>query len=368
MKKALILTTSTGQGHNQAANALCDILSKNNFKCKKHDFLEGSSKLLTSAIIGGYELSATKFSHIYGLSYFLTNNRFINTVSTIPFCFATKRIKNIINLENPDIIITTHPISISILDTLKKDGLEIPIISIVTDFDAHYTYISKRINAYVTGSEFTKSSLTSKGINKNIIYPYGIPIKNHFFDRNNNIDDLKSDDYFNILLMSGSMGLKNISYVLKELLNNENKLRITVVCGNNKDLKSSLDKVACNTYKDKKLHIVGFSNDIATFMEYSDVIISKPGGLTVTESIAKNLPLIIPFAIPGQETQNTKFLCQSGYALKASLKKINPTVNTLIDNPEHLEKMKINLSNLSRKYSSAKIVDLANKLIEEASN
>lgn len=369
MKKVLILTTSTGQGHNHAANALCELLKKNGFKYAKHDFLEGSSKLLTNAIIGGYELSATRFSHIYGLSYVLTNNKFINPISTIPFHFVIKRIQAIIDKEKPNLIITTHPISVSILDNLKKHGLNIPIISVVTDFKPHYTYISKRLDAYITGSEYTKEWLVKKGIEKSRVYPLGIPINSCFFLKDKNIDILKRDTYFNILLMSGSMGLKNISYVLQELLYNEHKLRITVVCGNNKSLKESLDELSINSYKNKKLHIVGFSTDIATFMEYSDVLISKPGGLTVTEAIAKNLPLIIPFAIYGQETENTKFLCENGYAIKAkSISSINPIVNNLIENEDKLQNMREKLASLANTYSGDKIIELSNRLIKEYEN
>ena len=163
--------------------------------------------------------------------------------------------------------------------------------------------------------------------------------------------------------MSGSMGLKNISYVLKELLNNSNKLRITVVCGKNDKLKDSLLKEYNHSIKNKKLHILGFSRDIDCLMEYSDLIISKPGGLTVTEAINKHLPMLIPFAIPGQETQNVEFLTSNGYAINIdNLLEINLIIDNLISNPKELEKMKFNLSKLSSLYSKENIVSLANSL------
>ena len=99
-------------------------------------------------------------------------------------------------------------------------------------------------------------------------------------------------------------------------------------------------------------------------MDYCDVIISKPGGLTVTESIVKNIPLIIPFAIPGQENENIDFLTTEGYSIYVKdLNKINETVNYLIKNPDELSKMKLNLKLLSSTYSLTKIVDIANNLI-----
>ena len=99
-------------------------------------------------------------------------------------------------------------------------------------------------------------------------------------------------------------------------------------------------------------------------MDYCDVIISKPGGLTVTESIVKNIPLIIPFAIPGQENENIDFLTTEGYSIHVKdLNKINETVNYLIKNPDELSKMKLNLKLLSSTYSLTKIIDIANNLI-----
>ena len=98
-------------------------------------------------------------------------------------------------------------------------------------------------------------------------------------------------------------------------------------------------------------------------MEYSDLIISKPGGLTVTEAINKHLPMLIPFAIPGQETQNVEFLTSNGYAINIdNLLEINLIIDNLISNPKELEKMKFNLSKLSSLYSKENIVALANSL------
>ena len=366
MKKVLILTTSTGQGHNQAAKSLSELFERANYNYTTYDFLSNSSKFLIDTIVGGYEVSAMSFPGFYGFFYKLTNIRCINSLTNILFLFVRKRLAKLIDKEKPDIIIATHPLSVCIVNKLKKKGLNIPFISVVTDFKAHYTYIGKNVDAYITGSEYTKQSLIDKKIDKNKIFPLGIPIRESFFERDENIPYIKTNEYFNILLMSGSMGLKDISYVLDELLKNDNKLRITVVCGNNRKLKNDLMKHCSENHKNKKLHILGFSNDIASFMEYSDVIISKPGGLTVTESIVKNLPLIIPFAIPGQEKENTEFLTSEGYAFCVNnIKEINPLINSLIEDPSKLTVMKKRLNSLSNTYSPSSIIDLSNKLISK---
>lgn len=364
MKKVLVITTSTGQGHNQAASTLCDFFEQEGFRATKIDFLSINSVILNKAVVNGYELGASVFPHIYGIVYKITNIPFINKSLTYPFLNAGKRVWEVIENEKPDIIVSTHPLGINMLHRFKKQGLAIPCISTVTDFKAHYTYISPLMDAYVTGSEHTKNSLISKGINPSVIYPTGIPINDIFFEKQNSIE-MKHTNPFNILLMGGSMGLNKISAVLDELLLNEHNLNITVICGNNKKLLNSLKEKSLTGFKNKNVKLLGFTNDIPNLMNMSHLIISKPGGLTVTEAIAKNIPILIPFAIPGQEKENSEFLSQNGYAISVDLlSNINKEVDKLIQDPNILEKMRKNLSTISSTYDNRKIVEIAKELLK----
>ncbi|MBQ6819945.1 MAG: UDP-N-acetylglucosamine--LPS N-acetylglucosamine transferase [Clostridium sp.] len=364
MKKILILTTSTGEGHNQAAKSISSTFEDHGYTIVTNDFLKNNSKFLTKLFISGYEFSASFLPKFYGWIYKVTDNSFTNKLLSFIFLITKRKIKNLILKENPSLILATHPFAVSIIGSLKNSGINIPSIVIVTDFIAHSTYINNNIDIYITASDTTKKSLVDKGINPDRIFAYGIPVKDEFYNNFLDIESTKNDDYFNILLMSGSMGLKNISHVLKELLNNTNKLRITVVCGKNEKLRNDLLSEYSHPIKNKKLHILGFSKDIDCLMEYSDIIISKPGGLTVTEAINKHLPLLIPFAIPGQESQNVEFLTTNGYALFIyNLLELNLIINNLINNPDELNKMRENLSNLAEKYSKENIVNLCDKLI-----
>lgn len=368
VKKVLILTISTGQGHNQAAASVSGSFEDRGYEIIKHDFLQNNSRFLNDIIVTGYELMASKFPKTYGAFYKLTDTKIINTLLNIPFYFSRRKVSKLINKFNPDVIVATHALSTRIISQLKKKGLKTPYILIVTDFKAHYTYISEYVDAYITGSEYTKQSLIQRSINSDKIYPVGIPINKKFYTEVTSASELKDKAYFNLLLMSGSLGLNQISSVLKELLKNPNKLRITVVCGKNTKLKDSLTQYCNeNIFQNKKLHILGFTKDISYLMDYCDVIISKPGGLTVTESIVKNIPLIIPFAIPGQENENTDFLTGEGYSiLLDDLSKINDTINYLINNPDYLLNIKSKLSSLASTYSLEKIVDIAEDLIDKS--
>lgn len=367
MKKALILTISTGQGHNQAASSVAQSFEDRGYEIVKHDFLKNDSVLLNNIIVKGYEFMASKLPNIYGSFYDLTDKKIVNTLLNLPFYFSRKKVSKLIDEINPDIIIATHALSTRIVSELKKKNrLKTPYVLIVTDFKAHYTYISEYVDAYITGSEYTKQSLINRNISPDKIYPIGIPINKKFYNELTNASDLKDKTYFNLLLMSGSLGLDQISAVLKELLKNPNRLRITVVCGKNIKLKNTLLQYCNeNIFSNKKLHILGFTKDISYLMDYCDVIISKPGGLTVTESIVKNIPLIIPFAIPGQEKENTDFLISKKYSILLNdLNDLNTTINELIKNPDELLKIKNNLKSLSDTYSLEKIVDIAESIAD----
>ncbi|WP_315070825.1 MGDG synthase family glycosyltransferase [uncultured Clostridium sp.] len=365
MKKVLILTTSTGQGHNQAATSVAESFKNAGYEITKLDFLAKNSKLLNDIIVVGYEMSASKFPKTYGAIYNLTDSKYINRFLKPPFYFARKKVAKLINEINPDVIVASHSFSISVISDLKKHGLKAPFILIVTDFKAHYLYVDPYVDVYITGSNYTKQSLIKRNIDPNKIYPIGIPIRKNFYTEVTSADTLKDNEYFNLLLMGGSLGLNTIFTVLKELLKNPNKLRIIVVCGNNDNLRNKLLKY-CNDseFMNKKLHILGFTKDISYLMDYCDVIVSKPGGLTVTESIVKNIPLIIPFAIPGQETENIDFLTSEGYSIYVKdIDKLNDTINHLIANPDELSQMKLKLKELSSTYSLTEIVNIADNLI-----
>ncbi|MGL4990022.1 MAG: MGDG synthase family glycosyltransferase [Sarcina sp.] len=347
MQKILILTTATGEGHNQAAKSLRDILKTEYSEVEIFDFLK-KTKAVNDLIVGGYELSAKIFPYVYGFFYALTDFKSINRLAELFLNSPIEKTLDYINEFKPDVIACTHPLAVSILGYLsRKKLIDIPTISIITDFKPHYTYYSNEISAYITGSEFTKQELIKFGVSSNKIYPVGIPISKSFYE--NSTKQYENNNFCKILVMGGSMGLSGISKVIEQLTINSNKLEITLVCGRNETLKNTLNL----KYKEfSNLKILGFVTNIPTLMDEMDLIITKPGGLTTTESINKGLPMIIPFVIPGQETDNSKLLVNEGAAIRVkNISNINNVLNDLIENPYKLKSLKNNMIRLSENYS-----------------
>ena len=365
MSKILIFSASTGGGHNSAAKSLKMKFESCNHDIKIIDILKLRNKIIESLISEGYEILSCNLPLVYRELYNYSNNKVVNKKLSMAISrIFTRKILAIINDEKADLIIGTHAFTIKPVEKLKKKGkINIPYISIVTDFKAHRTYISNYVDAYVTGSEYTKNDLVSKGIDKNIIYSYGIPVRNEFMTKRITNKD-KND--FNILIMGGSMGVKGIEPLLDRILLCNNKLNLRVVCGNNKNLYNKLGDI----YEEKfisdghRIEIHGFTNRISEFMDDADILISKPGGLTVSESFAKELPMIIPFMIPGQEEENADFLESSGAALIGN-EDINIILDKIIENNDILEDMRKNIREITKNYSINNIEKLGEKLIHE---
>ena len=118
--------------------------------------------------------------------------------------------------------------------------------------------------------------------------------------------------------MGGSMGYGNMAENVRKIdaLDVDRDFQLIVVCGNNAEMKAEIDEIA-KTARHKML-VTGFVKTIPQMMDASDCIITKPGGLTTSEALAKRLPMIIANPIPGQEERNAEFLLNNGCALATS--------------------------------------------------
>lgn len=364
MKKVVIFTGSTGGGHNQAAKSLSSKFQLYGYDVTVVDILKVTNKVMERLFADGYEILSCNLPVVYRGLYNYSDRQTINVrLTKYIYRIFKRKIYRIIREINPDLIVGTHPFIVNIISNLKqRKRLYVPFISVVTDFKAHCTYFNKYVDAYITGSRYTNLGMINKGIPEEKLYCYGIPIRQEFLLNENNYDNIRNDE-FTVLLMGGSMGIKAIEKVLKGLVNCKNRLKIIVVCGNNKSLMNRIK----SEYKDNKdILVYGFTDDIPKLMGNSDILISKPGGLTVSEAIAKRLPILIPYMLPGQEEDNAEFLSDSGIAMVIKdIDKIDKVVDNLVDKPEILENMMMKMEGIACHYSVDNIVKLGERLIKK---
>lgn len=359
MKKILILTASTGAGHNQVAKTLEAQLTSRGHDVKRVDFIREQSKVLEMLVEDGYDVLANKFPETYGRLYHMSNREWIHGRFTKMVVAAEyRRAKQLVMDYGPDLIIGTHTFAVSVFNRLKVKGhYKGPFVSIVTDFEAHYAYVSQEVDMYLTGSEFTNESLIEKGISPDRIQNLGIPVHPKFYEPS---DVHKSeDDPFTVLLMGGSMGLDPMKKAFLNLLNMDRHMKLYVVCGTNKTLKKELDQLVSLSNTKLDIEVIGFTDRVHELMDLSDVIITKPGGLTVSESLIKNLPMIVPYFIPGQEAENLDFLTLVNIAVEVrDVKRISKIVGYLMDHPIRVEGMKKEIKYISRNHSLDKVTEM----------
>lgn len=367
MRRVLIFTASTGGGHNQAAKSLASKLQEYGHEVIVVDILKLTNRVMEKVVVEGYEILSCSLPIVYRGLYKYSNKKSINTkISKYIFKIFKRKIYKSITEVNPDLIIGTHAFIVNIVSGLKrKKRIFIPFISVVTDFKAHSSYYGESVDAYVTGSEYTSIGMVDKGIEADKLYCYGIPIRQDFLFGNTNIKVDEEKD-LTVLLMGGSMGITAIEEVLEGLVNCKDRIRINVVCGNNKVLFKRIQSRYNESIRDKEIKIYGFTNEIPKLMDNSDILISKPGGLTVSEAIAKRLPILIPYMLPGQEEENAEFLSQSGIAMIIKdIDKIDGLISKLVNNPENLQNMKMKMENIAEGYSIDSIVQLGEELINK---
>lgn len=392
--RVLILAATTGGGHMRAAQALGDyILSKEpDAAIKIEDAIEYVSPFINKAVTGGYVYMAKNTPTVYGSFYKSIDEKKSPANKTIELATVSlkKRLIPLVEEFSPDIIVTTHPVASELYVSLKNAGLlDIPIISIMTDFAVHQTYILNGIDAYIVSSREMVDDIVSRGVERTKVYPYGIPVKQEFF---NNIDRAAAfesegldPELPTILLMAGSFGVTDVLKVYHKIVKSPKDFQIIVITGKNEKLYENFEKylkriTVKNTLAEiqelikpnvkhrriasKPTKLLYFTNEVEKYMHMADLIVTKPGGLTVSESIAVGLPMAIFKAIPGQEEQNADFLISKNMAVKLEKDKTcTTTINELLNTPERLEGMKRSIKDFAKGNSAANIYLLMKELI-----
>ena len=379
------MSASTGGGHNRAAKAMKDEIEKKcidgeHITCEIIDSLKLINTTMDKIISSGYEKSAKYTPKAWGGVYKMSDANIVSKHEYKGNLFNTllaSKLKKLLKERKPDLIIGTHPFPMIALSTLKKkypyrnafnSFFVPPLISVLTDYTAHSTYIQDEIDYYIAGDEYVKEVLISEGVDGDKIKPYGIPVEKSFLEHREKsvvLEELGlAPDKFTVLLMGGSFGAGNIKDTLKELLEIDRDFQIIVITGRNETLKEKLEKSLEKHTIDKNISILGFTQDMNDILSAVDIIVSKPGGLTTTECLLKELPMIIPYYIPGQEEENMDFLSNCGAALRTSKKfTISVLLKVLIDNPTRMKLLKNNIKSIKKQNTAEDIANLVSNIL-----
>lgn len=319
--KAMVLTISAGQGHNKTARAIGDYLKSQGVDVDIVDTYKYFNTALSNLVEKGYLLS-TKFTPaMYGNIYSKAEQRDhsdkINVVDMAGKIISRQFYKFIAG-KNPDVIIATHIFAANLVSKFKeKKESHALTFGVLTDFTVHPFWETADLDYYVTPTALLNNQMIKKGIPEEKILPFGIPIEMKFSDLTNKEDARKIlgiENKKTVFVMTGSMGYGDVIKYVKELDELEYDFQIITVCGNNTHLKNQIDRLRTH----KKIYNFGFVDNVDVIMDASDIIVSKPGGLTTSEALAKRLPMVLIDPIPGQEDRNYEFLVNNGLAIGVS--------------------------------------------------
>ena len=157
--------------------------------------------------------------------------------------------------------------------------------------------------------------------------------------------------------------MNDFSEYIMPILDIANDIKLTMVCGKNEELKEKLEKKYSLFIDENRLEIFGYKNEIERLMEENQILITKPGGLTVTEAIVKNIPLIIPFFIPGHEEENKNFIVEEEIGVYANgIDAVVKEIKKFYKNRRKIEYMALNMEDIAKGFSVDKIVELVEKI------
>lgn len=356
-EKILILYSTYGDGHQQAARAIQDSLTKSHpdaqitmidymqlvhprtHSMSRYLFVQGMKKLPN---VYGFFYNKTRPSTSFSL-FFKKFNR-----------VGVRRLHKLLHDLEPSIVVSTFPLAAGAMSILKSDGLtSVPTTTVITDHTDHSYWVYPMTNRYIVGSEMVKQGLLKYNVEHNRISVTGIPIRSEFmqgYDRDALANKHGLDPNLpTLLLMGGGYGIiKDSEELAKAFEALPMTIQWIVVCGHNHKLKQEFEEITESSKH--RVHIKGYVEFVHELMAFSDVMVTKPGGLTISEALTMQLPMVIFNPLPGQETDNTRFLLQSGAALYADTEtKLVSVVGEALQNPEILKSMRKKILHVRKK-------------------
>ena len=357
----LIFSVSIGNGHDQVANTLRNqfIQRDNSCRVKIVNTIKFISPILDKVILDSY-LNILKFyPKAWGKIYEKTNKLDpIIDINDITNKLMTSKLHKSINSFVPDVIICTHSFPSSIISNLKQKKIpRTPLVSVITDYNIHTSWVNDYTDYYVIPHENLAYVMENYGVSQNKILPFGIPIRKEFcesVDLQYVREKYMLSDKKTVLVMGGGLGLGEIYNIVSELDSQLENVQIIAVAGRNNRLEQKLNSM--NTRN--RLVVFGFVDTIYELMEAADCIITKPGGVTTAEVLCKQKPLVIFSPLPGQEYENAEFLLNSGVAVATSeVKKIPVLINQILNFDLRLKSIRDISGYLKKENASADMAD-----------
>ncbi len=364
--KILIFYAAYGGGHLSAAKSIKQYLDDNytDVETKLVDCVEYINKGLNTITTFAYKEMAKKAPWAWGEIYDHSQKGAMSHISSGANRFMSIKLYKLFEEFQPDIVISTHPFASQMTAYLKeKNKTNCKLASIMTDFASHDQWLvgSDYIDYIFVSHEGMKKEIIKKGIPASKIHATGIPLSNRFLEHFNRKEIKASFDLEyskkTILFFGGGefgLGKEKTLKILQAFIDNiKDEYQIIAISGKNEKMQAKFEELVGNN---PDVQVYGYTNEVPELMSISDLVVTKPGGLTITEALASGLPIVVINPIPGQEVENAEFLERKGVAVWIR-KTEDPyeAVKELLDNPEQIKHMKIRSKLMAKRNSTRDI-------------
>ncbi len=368
MKKVMIFYAAYGGGHLSAARSIKENIETNykDVNVKLVDCMEYVNKLVNKVTTKAYSEMAKKVPKTWGKVYWKSQSGPLAKISTTSNKVLSIKLNKLLKDFDPDIIISTHPFATQMCAYLKKLGkLDAKIATVMTDYAPHDQWLvfNKYVDYYFVSHQGMKNKLNEKGIPKEKIFATGIPLSNKFllkYDKSQILESFGlSPNRKTVLFFGGGefgLGKTQTLRIFQSFVECHENIQIVAISGKNQKMKENFENLVNELGKQEYVKILEFTDKIPQLMSISDLVVTKPGGLTTTESLASGLPIVVINPIPGQEEENAAYLEENKVAIW--LKKddnVEEILHKLFSNPDKMQEMKIRARLIAKKNSTKDI-------------
>lgn len=366
--KIIIFYASYGGGHLNAAKSINEYILENykNVDIELIDCMKYINKTIEKVTTSAYNEMAKKAPWAWGKIYADSQKGPLAHLSSRSNKIMAIKLLKLLREKNADLIISTHPFGSQMCSYLKRKGkINSKIATIMTDFAPH--------DQWLVGSDFTdyffvahdkmKKYLINKNIPEEKIFSTGIPISTRFtkkYDKEKLLKEFNLQPEKQTILFFGGgeygLGKSKTFNIFENLIQANENMQVIAISGKNPEMKKEFENIIEKHNKSNCVKLLSYTNKVPELMSISDLVVTKPGGLTTSESLASHLPMVIINPIPGQEKENAEFLENHGIAVWIRNSNESKMIfELLLSNKEKLEDMKKNTSILAKPFSTAEI-------------
>jgi processive 1,2-diacylglycerol beta-glucosyltransferase len=374
VKKIAVITLSVGAGHVRAAQVI-------------EGALTDTEEPVHAKVLDALDLAQVWFTKLYVQPYWWMlrhapvlwrrlferrqRKRHSATAPSWVFRHGCAGVLEHLKAFSPDLVIATEVGAAEMAALGKRDGcFSAPILAVQTDFQSEPPWVQPEIDFYCVGSDEAKFELISWGVSPNRVLACGIPIDPAFafsYDRAELLKALGLGERSPVVLvMGGGMGPSPLDQIIRSLELCGTTMQVLAVTGHDTAMRSRLEALRSKVALD--LRVLGWTDNIPELMAVADVLVTKPGGLTTSEALAMNLPMVLTHPIPGPEERHLLYLRRHGVALGArQLQEIPSLVARILRSPGKRDEMVQRARDLARPDAADAIALVARALLKEAS-